>query len=109
MISTQLRHRIDIEHRVVTRDEWGGAVETWTPFALDVPAEIRPLSGKEFIASASLQAAVDTRITIRFIDGVTAAMRVKHGPDVYAVSAVLPDPSLKRHLTLMCQRGVSDG
>ena len=109
MLAPTLRHRITIEHRMITRDEWGGAVEAWTTFAADVPASIAPLSGREYIASASMQSVVDTRITIRLIDGLEPTMRIIHGSDVYAISAVLPDPSLARHLTLMCQRGVSDG
>jgi len=109
MLSAKLRHRIDIEQLTITRDQWGGVIETWTKFATGIPAAIVPLSGKEYIASSATQATVDTRMTIRFISGVLPSMRVLFGNVKYNIRAVLPDPTLQRHLTLMCETGANDG
>lgn len=108
-----LRHRVDIEAFGVTLDSDGAQVEGWTSI-LDsdeprLPAEIVPLSGREFIAAQAVQAGVTTRITIRWRDDVKASMRVVHDGDLYNIKAVLPDPTLRVHLTLMCETGVNDG
>ena len=68
-----------------------------------VPAEVWPLSGREYIAAQAEQAGVTTRITIRYQAGIEPAMRVLHDGKAYNIRAVLPDPTLRRHLTLMCE------
>lgn len=108
-LNRRLRHRIDIEALFEARDADGGVIETWANFAANVPAEIVPLSGREFVAAQSTQAGVTTRMTIREIPGVLPAMRVLHGALKYNIRAVLPDPTLGRHITLMCEEGVNNG
>lgn len=110
MIAPRLRHRVDIQNFATTQDSNTGAVvDAWTDFDTDVPAEIMPMSGREFLAAQSIQAGVNTKIVIRYQDGVLPRMRVVHGSTIYNIQAVLPDPSLKRHLTLMCEAGVNNG
>lgn len=104
-----LRHRITLEHNVTTRDEWGGEVVGWQTFAADVPAEVVPLSGREFIAAGELQGQVQARITIRYLPGVLDTMRIQFDGAMYAIRAVLPDPTGRRHLTLMVDKGVASG
>ncbi len=101
-LTDRLRHRITIEQLTVTRDAIGGVMETWSALHQNVPAEIVPLSGREFIAAQSTQSSVSLRITVRYLAGLTPLMRVVHGSNVYNVEAVLPDPSMRRHMTLMC-------
>lgn len=109
----KLRHRIDIEALDVTLDSSGAQVDQWASILSSddplLPAEIVPLSGREFVAAQAVQAGVTTRITIRWRDDVKPSMRVVHDSDVYNIRAVLPDPTLRRHLTLMCETGVNDG
>ena len=109
MLSPKLRHRVTLAGLTQTRDQWGGVVETWQPLVANLPAEIVPLSGREFIAAQATQAGVTTRITIRYRGGVAPAMRIEHDGDIYNIKAVLPDPTLRRHLTLMCEMGVRNG
>lgn len=113
-VGRRLRHRIDIEERVETVDTNTGARSHAWVSILDsedplIPAEIVPLSGREFVAAQAVQAGVTTRITIRHRDGLTAAMRVTRQGEVYNIRAVLPDPTLARHVTLMCEAGVNEG
>lgn len=109
-----LRHRIDIQQLVIDRDDDGRRTEDWQTIRTSdepelIPAEIVPLSGREFIAAQAVQAGVNTRITIRWRPGVRAAMRVVHDGDIYNIKAALPDPTLRRHISLMCETGVNDG
>ena len=64
---------------------------------------------REFIAAQAAQAGITARMTIRYVAGITPKMRVVHGADIYNIEAVLPDPTLRRHLTLMVSTGVNNG
>ena len=109
MLAQRLRHRVTIEQVTETRDADGGVVTAWAPLHSNVPAEIVPLSGREFVAAQASQAGIAARMTIRYVTGITPKMRVVHGYDIYNIEAVLPDPTLRRHLTLMVSTGVSNG
>ena len=110
MTAPRLRHRVTIQNFTTTQNSNTGAItEGWTDFDDNVPAEVWPLSGREFVAAQAVQAGVTTRITIRYQSGILPRMRVLHGSDVYNIQAVLPDPTLRRHLTLMCERGGNAG
>lgn len=108
-LAPRLRHRVTLQRRVTARDAFGGVTDTWKTVAEHIPAEIVPLSGREFIAAHATQAGVTARITIRWRNDVTAAMRILHDGAAYNIKAVLPDPTLRRHISLMCEQGVNDG
>lgn len=76
----RLRHRVDIQQPVEAQDDTTGemVVTGWVNVYANVPAEIAPLSAREFIASEALQSTVAGRITVRYRIGVTAKMRCKH-------------------------------
>jgi SPP1 family predicted phage head-tail adaptor len=105
-IAHRLRHRITIDQLATTRDEFGGVVKSWATVAI-VPAEVYPLSGREFVAAQAEQAGVTTRITIRYQAGIEPAMRITHDGRTYNIKAVLPDPTLRRHIALMCETGIT--
>ena len=109
MLGQRLRHRVTIEQVTETRDADGGVVTAWATLHSKVPAEIVPLSGREFVAAQAAQAGITARMTIRYVAGITPKMRVVHGADIYNIEAVLPDPTLRRHLTLMVSTGVNNG
>jgi SPP1 family predicted phage head-tail adaptor len=109
MKAGKLRHFGVIEALVTTQDTATGATrEEWQPF-VRAWAAINPLSGREFIAAQAVQAGVNTRITIRQHDGVLPSMRFSYRGTLYDIRAVLPDPTSRRHITLMCESGVSEG
>lgn len=114
MLAPRLRHRVDIQEFTTTQDSETGAVSEEFVSILSsddelIPAEIVPLSGREFVAAQAVQAGVTTRITIRWQEGIAPAMRVVHEGLNYNIKAVLPDPTLRRHITLMCEQGVDNG
>jgi|SRR5450830_618091 len=93
--------RIKIQQRGTGRDDGGQRIDTWTDVA-QVWADIRDISGREFVAAGADQAEVTTRIRIWRRDAVTAAMRVLHGAKVYEIKSALlegTDTTL-----LMCTR-----
>ena len=113
-IAYRLRHRVDIEDLTFTQDPTtGDMTEGWTSIlSSDEPliaAEIMPMSGREFVAAQAIQAGVNTKITVRYREGLKPIMRVLHEDKIYNIKAVLPDPTLRRHVTLMCEAGVNEG
>lgn len=107
-----LRHRVRIDALTQGVDELGGMTSSWTTYALAVPAEIVPLSGNEFVAASGQQAQVNTRITVRTGLAITPQMRIVNthdGDRIYEIRAVLPDRTNARHLTIMCETGVTRG
>lgn len=106
-----LRHRITIQKKVNGRDPITGAVTTaWVSLWESVPAEVVPLSVREFVAAQSVQSKLSTRIRIRWRAGLDASMRILHDGRTYNIEGVLPDPDSGRaYLTLPCSEGVNDG
>jgi len=118
-LAPRLRHRIDIEalqSSIDSETNEQGAPEWLTvrgseepdPF----PAAIEAIAGRDFLAASADQAGVTTRITMRRWDGVIAVgMRARDVTTglVYDIKAVLPDPTLRHHVRLMCETGVNDG
>lgn len=109
MQAGRLRHRLQLQQLQAVQDTDDGTVaEAWADVDT-VWAEIVPLSGRELMAAASVQASVNTRITIRWREGVVPTMRGLHQGEIFNIKAVLPDPTLRRWLTLMCESGVNNG
>lgn len=104
----RLRHFVTLYALVVTKDpDTGEDAEAYTVFAADVPAEVAPLSAREFISAQAAQSQLTTKIVMRFRDGLQPTMRIAHRNDIYDVAGVLPDPvSGEEYVTLMCTQVV---
>ncbi len=107
-LGARLNKRITLQVIGQAQDAAGQPIAAdWTNFIADgdgkVWAEIRDVSGREFVAAGATQNQVMTTITIRYRAGVLDKMRALHGADVYRIEAVLGQD--QRTLALMCSRG----
>jgi SPP1 family predicted phage head-tail adaptor len=100
-----LRHRVHVQHKAETRDQYGGVVAGWATFAASVPAAILPISGREFFAAEAQQSEVTAKIVMRQLDGLLTSMRIVHNGQQYNIRAILPDATRARHVVCMCERG----
>ena len=99
MRAGSLRHRVTIEQPVVDT-AWGGAT-TWEEFAT-VWAAVEPLRGRELFAAQQVQSETTAKVTIRYVAGVTAKMRILHGSRIFELTAPPIDPEERhRELQLM--------
>jgi len=114
----RLRHWLTFERLTVENDSDGAQVEAWVPaFPVGhiMPAEVTPISGREFIAAAATQSKVTHRIKIRYREeflalGFTMRARTARSGLVFNIEGALPDPdSGVRYITLMASSGISPG
>lgn len=107
-LAARLNKRVTIQQLAAGKDAAGQPVEGWANVVADGDgkcwAEIKDISGKEFISGTAEQASVTTRITIRYQPSLSSALRVLDGADVYDVLAVLGQDG--RTVQLMCTRGL---
>ena len=80
-----------------TSDAWTDLVTVWS--------EVAELSGRELLTAAQIQPEVRHKVTIRYRDDITSAMRVKYGTRyLYIVSSVPDDATFQKPigLVLLC-------
>ena len=106
MKAGKLGSRVTIQTPATGQNAYGEPNTGWTDVAT-VWAGVADVSGREFLAAAATQNVVQTKITIRYLAGVVASMRVLHGSVAYNIEAVLSSDT--RQMLLMCSRGVNDG
>lgn len=75
MRTGQMRHQIQIEVQSTTQDTSGEQANTWTTFATRRAAVQRAI-GSEVVASAQRQGRMPVVFRIRYLEGVTAGMRI---------------------------------
>ena len=75
MRAGELDRRITIEVNAPTRSASGAAVDSWSAFAT-VWAKRRDVGGREIRAGAEFVGEIDAVFTVRWLAGVTDAMRV---------------------------------
>ncbi|WUR15708.1 phage head closure protein [[Empedobacter] haloabium] len=96
--------RITIQQRAEGQASDGQPVDTWTDVAT-VWADIRDITGREYVVAGAERSEVTTKIRIWRRAGITAGMRVLRGVIVYDVQAVLDEG--RDTTLLMCTKGTS--
>ncbi|KWB17825.1 hypothetical protein WL32_25310 [Burkholderia cepacia] len=105
MKAGRLREVVTLERLTGEENENGEPLDRWAPFAT-VSASVEPLNGREFFASARLNAEVTTRIRIRHYEGLTKWDRVNHGGLLYKIESIIDPQSQRREMVLMCHASV---
>lgn len=108
MEAGKLNHRVEIQQLVETQDAVTGEItESWSTFATPW-ANIRFLSGREFVAAAAEQNEVTATVVIYYRDGVDPKMRIVHGSRIFNILEVLPDPMSGREFLTLPVREVRE-
>jgi SPP1 family predicted phage head-tail adaptor len=103
MEAGHLRHRITIQQPTIgTPDAVGESVPTWGTFAT-AWADVATLQGRELAFARGIAATVTHKVTLRYLAGVTSAMRVLFGSAVLSIAAVLDSENRNRQLDLLCE------
>lgn len=97
-----LNQRVTIKSRAAGQDAAGQPNGSWAD-VVTVWASVRHGTGSEAIRAGETASVTKASIRIRWRAGVTPAMRVYHGSDVYEVLQVLPDYGTRMHVDLVCE------
>lgn len=103
MRAGRLRHRVMLQRLTRVPDDIGGWIEVWQDVG-ETWAEIRPVSGRAWMAAAQEQREVTAEVVIRPRQGVEAGMRVAKGETLYLIEVALMDYN-RCELKLMCKTG----
>ncbi len=109
MEAGELRERVTIQEKLVSKDSFAEERPLWSDVAT-VWAAVEPLSGREFLEARQVQAETTTRIRMRYRAGIRAEMRLVHGTHIYEITAPPMDIESKhKELQLMCKEIIGDG
>jgi len=82
-----MRHRVTFQEEVKTPDGSKGFTVTWNYFK-EVWGSVIPLSSSERFFSQQIKAEVTHRVEVRYLEGVTEAMRIKHRDRVLLIEGI---------------------
>lgn len=102
MRAGSLDRRVVIQTVSETQDSMGAPTQTWSTFA-EVWANRRDTRGSERIRAQSETAMADAVFRIRWLDGVTAKMRLVEGSDTWDIVAIA-EMGRREGLDLTCSR-----
>ncbi|MBD2782858.1 phage head closure protein [Xenorhabdus szentirmaii] len=107
MRAGRLRHRVTIEKQTSSRTPSGSVIREWSDVA-SVWAEVRPISGRELVASGAVLTEVTIRIWLRYRADITTSHRIIYQGNSFAITVVIPNAQHTR-LELLCKGGVRHG
>ena len=105
MRSGELRHKITIQAKGITQNEFGEPVETWSDVAT-VWASVQPLAGREYFQAQQVKADITLRVRMRYRSGIQPAMRLLFESRVFEIQAVIDPDERHRELELLCAEKV---
>lgn len=98
----RLRHFVEIQETTAEKDATGSPSEGWATIA-QVWASIEPLSGREFIEAAQVEATITHTIRMRYRPDVTTRHRILHDSRAFNVEVVMNPEQRNITLELMCR------
>lgn len=82
----EFKHPIIIQKLDKVSNDYGELIDTWIDF-LKIRAAIYPLSGKDFFAAETTNSEITHKINIRYVGGITSAMRIKFGNRYFEITS----------------------
>ena len=101
MRSGNLKHKIDIQEPIETKNSFGEIESTWQTFVIAY-ASIVPISGKEYFSSSRLNSEVTHKLEIRYTQNILPKMRVSYGERVFNIESVINIREERKTIQLMC-------
>jgi SPP1 family predicted phage head-tail adaptor len=96
----RLDRRVTIQHVTETVGDARGLIETWATIST-VWGDVRPISGREFLAADRENAEATTKVTIRWRSDVTTKHRVIAEGKTYGIAHVA-EIGRREGLELLC-------
>ena len=90
-----MRHRVHIQRRTTSQDDFGGFDQNWQTEA-ERWGELSPLSGREFWNAQQVQSNVTHRVRLRYFEGLSTQHRLRIDDRDFEVSSVVNLDGRKR-------------
>lgn len=97
------RHKIDFLQKVKGYDDYGEPIDNWGPFKEGIWASKDPLLGNEYFTALTVDSKVEVKFNMRYIDGITNEMRIRHGEKIYEILSAINVKGLNRELLCYCK------
>jgi len=107
MHGRKLIHKISIEKKLESKNSIGELTQEWTEFA-PAYAEVKPITGREFLSGLATNNSVTHRVIIRYIADMKPNMRVKHKNRYFNIEAVRDFFEKQKWLELMCKEIINE-
>jgi len=108
MRSGQLRHVLIIERPTNVKGSMGGSSQTWATFAT-VRGGLDFSGSRQVLAEQQINGEIIGMATIRYMEGITADMRINHEGNYYNISKPFSPDGKNRELKIPFTKGLSDG
>lgn len=103
MEAGKLRHYVTIQAPTEKRDTHGGVVHTWLNVAVNIPARVEPLEGREYFDAMKVNGEVTHRVTMRYRNGLSSRSRLVHDGRTLDVVSTVSSDERRVKLVLMCR------
>ena len=97
-----LRERVTIQRRSVTRDAIGAQIEAWQ-VRMSVYAKVAPMGAGEQYRRQQIQAKADWKVVIRYTGDVIPSDRVSWRGRTFEIKGILNPDMRRRFLELACE------
>jgi len=87
-LASRMNKQITIQSPTMTANGAGGFATSWNTFAT-VWAEITQATGKEIFDADHVEEVQNVIFTIRYLDGITPAMRIQFCSDYYNIRSII--------------------
>ena len=101
----KLRHRIELQSYTTTLDAVGHLKKTWATHST-VWAWVRPMSGREVMASQQPVGEITHKVTIRYNDTIAVTNRIKFGTRYLAINFIANYDDRNEFMEIMCREKI---
>lgn len=96
------KHRVTVQTRSVTRDDFGGEVPAWTDRGT-FWAKVEPIRMREFVKLRMAQTELDLRVEMRYRSDIVADSRLVWKGKIYEIISVVDVDAAGKRLELLCK------
>ncbi|MEX9222311.1 phage head closure protein [Providencia rettgeri] len=108
MQAGRLRHKVTFQRNELVKLPSGARENQWVDIAT-TRAEVKPISGRELLASGAEMSEITVRVWMRYRSDINSTCRMVFNGLNYDIQSVIPDVK-KTRLELLCKQGVkADG
>ncbi|MHB8124649.1 MAG: phage head closure protein [Desulfitobacteriaceae bacterium] len=104
-----LKHVIDIQKELTSRDSYGASTKEWVTFLRSARASVEPLTGREFFAAQQVNSEITHLVKMRYRSGIIPEMRLKFGNRYFDIRSAINIKEAGKEMYLRCTEVLPNG